>query len=279
MKSKSDVSEKQFPVPKINLEPHKYIIYKTNQPLTIDGKLDEEAWKNVKWTTDFVNITGDTTKPPAQQTRAKLLWDQNYLYIGIQLKEKNIWATMIRHDAPLYKENACEVFIDPDEDTQHYLEFGMNALGTTYDLLLPKPFRDGGHAINEYNIHGLKAGVSIDGTINNPRDKDVKWTVEIAIPMKALAELNLLGNQRPPRAGDQWRVQFARAERELVVSGDNYILKKDPKTNKPLPSKYSSWAPQGLVNLHYPEMWGFVQFSNIVAGHGTEPFNWHQNEK
>jgi hypothetical protein len=279
MKATSDTKQKTFPLPKINFTPHTYIIYKTDKPLNIDGKLDERTWQKADWTNDFVNITGDSTNPPPQQTRAKLLWDKDYLYIGIQLKEKNIWATMTKHDAPLYLENACEVFIDPDEDTQHYLEFGMNALSTTYDLLLPKPYRDGGHPISAYNIRGLKAEVSVDGSINDPNSDDVQWTAEIAFPIKALKELNLLNDQLPPKAGDQWRLQLARAERQLVVRRNKYKMKKDPKTGRPLPSRYSSWAPQGLVNLHYPEMWGIVQFSDVIAGQRKGTFKKPEDEQ
>ncbi len=279
MKATSDTQKKTFPVPKIDFNPKTYIIYKTDGPLTIDGKLDEKTWQKADWTTDFVNITGDTTRTPPQQTRAKLLWDKNYLYVGIQLKEKNIWATMTKHDAPLYLENACEVFIDPDEDTHHYLEFGINALSTTYDLLVPKPYRDGGHPISAYNIRGLKAEVSIDGKTNDPSSDNVKWTAEIAFPLKALEELNLLDNQAPPKAGDQWRFQLARAERQLTVKGNKYEIKKNPKTDRPLPSRYTSWTPQGLVNLHYPEMWGIVQFSDIIAGNGNDSFNQSKDEQ
>jgi hypothetical protein len=279
MKTTSNTEAKKFPVPKINLQPHKYIIYETDQPLKIDGKLNEGAWKNVRWTTDFVNITGNTMESAGQQTRAKLLWNKKYLYVGIQVKEKNIWATMTKHDAPLYMENACEVFIDPDGDTQHYLEFGVNALSTTYDLLLPRPYRDGGNAISEYNIHGLKVKVSVDGTVNNPSDKDRKWTAEIAFPIKALKELNLWGGQAAPRAGDQWRIQLARAERQLAVSGNKYKLKTNPKTGEPLPSIYTSWSPQGLVNLHYPEMWGYVQLTDKIAGQGVTKFKRHKSEQ
>jgi hypothetical protein len=279
MKSTSAVKKKTFPVPKIDLEPHTYVIYRTNQPLKIDGKLNEAAWKKASWTNYFVNIEGKSAGAAKQKTRVKLLWNEKYLYIGAELEEKNIWATMTKRDAPLYQENAFELFIDSDEDTQHYLEFGINAMGTIYDLLLPKPYRDGGHAISAFNILGIKSAISIDGTINNPADTDTKWTLEIALPIKALDELNLLGNQSPPKPGDQWRVQFARAERKLTVSGDKYELKKDSQTGKPLPSIYTSWAPQGLVNLHYPEMWGFVQFSNIIAGKDTAEFSLQQDEK
>jgi hypothetical protein len=39
------------------------------------------------------------------------------------------------------------------------------------------------------------------------------------------------------------------------------------------------WSPQGAINMHMPERWGFVQFSNITAGSGTEPFVEDPNER
>lgn len=47
----------------------------------------------------------------------------------------------------------------------------MNALNTGWDLRLPKPYKDGGPALNEWEIHGLKTAVHIDGTLNDPSDR------------------------------------------------------------------------------------------------------------
>jgi hypothetical protein len=32
------------------------------------------------------------------------------------------------------------------------------------------------------------------------------------------------------------------------------------------------WSPQGLINMHYPEMWGFVQFSVVPVGEADIAF-------
>ena len=32
------------------------------------------------------------------------------------------------------------------------------------------------------------------------------------------------------------------------------------------------WSPQGEINMHIPEMWGQVQFSQITVGCGEEEF-------
>ena len=59
---------------------------------------------------------------------------------------------MTERDSVIFRDNDFEVFIDPDGDTHAYYELEINALGTVWDLLLLKPYRDGGPAINGWDI-------------------------------------------------------------------------------------------------------------------------------
>ena len=55
--------------------------------------------------------------------------------------------------------------------------------------------------------------MKIDGTLNDPRDKDKGWTVEIKWPWKGLTELvNAKKTPLAPKDGDQWRINFSRVE-------------------------------------------------------------------
>ena len=63
------------------------------------AKLDEGDWKKAPWTTDFVDIEGDAKPTPRFHTRAKMLWDDNYLYIGAELEEPDVKATLTKHDS------------------------------------------------------------------------------------------------------------------------------------------------------------------------------------
>ena len=71
-----------------------------------------------------------------------------------------------------------EFFIDPNGDNHEYYEFEINALGTGWDLLLPRPYKDGGKAVNGWEIRGLKSAVHLDGTLNVPEDTDRGWSVK-----------------------------------------------------------------------------------------------------
>src|SRR4051812_37144408 len=90
--------------------------------IAIDGKLDEPAWANAPWTEDFDYLIRRDRPAPPLRTRAKMLWDDHYLYVAAELAETDVRAEMREHDSMLFQENAFEVFIDPDGDGKDYVE-------------------------------------------------------------------------------------------------------------------------------------------------------------
>jgi hypothetical protein len=247
-----------FPEPAIAWSPEHYICCRTLTPLAIDGRLSEEPWQSADWTADFVDIEGDLKPAPRFRTRAKMLWDDDYFYVAAEMEEPDVWATLTERDAVIFHDNDFEVFIDPDADTHEYYELEVNAFATEWDLLLIKPYRDGGPAVHAWDTQGLKTGVFIDGTLNRPGDRDQGWSVEIAFPWSILKEC--AHKPAPPEQGDQWRVNFSRVEWRTHVEDGKYVKQHHPGTGKPLPEDNWVWSPQGLINMHYPEMWGIVQF-------------------
>jgi hypothetical protein len=239
-------------------DPPGYVCYRAGSPLVIDGRLNDAAWRDAPWTADFVDIEGDAKPRPALPTRAKMLWDDTYFYVGAELVEPHLWATLTQHDAVIFRDNDFEVFIDPNGDSHEYYEFEINALGTGWDLLLTRPYKDGGKAVNSWEIPGLRAAVDLDGTLNNPRDTDRAWSVELAFPWSVLGEV--ARRPAPPGDGDQWRVNFSRVEWPLEASGGTY--------QKIARAKESNWvwSPQYVVDMHRPESWGYVQFSTGRPG-------------
>jgi hypothetical protein len=233
-------------------QPKTYDCPKTTSPIRIDGRLDDAAWKSAPWTDFFVDIEGAAKPLPRHKTRAKMLWDNEYFYVAAEMEEPHVWATLTQHDSVIFHDNDFEVFIDPNGDTLEYYEFEINALNTGWDLFLDKPYRHGGKASNAWEIPGLKTAVHIDGTLNNPADKDRGWSVELAFPWKVLAEH--AHKAAPPRHGDEWRVNFSRVQWQLRVVDGKY--QKVPNTKE----DNWVWSPQGLINMHIPEKWGRVRF-------------------
>ncbi len=221
--------------------PKSYDVHYTSTPIQIDGSLNDPAWKQAEWTTDFVDIEGSAKPVPRFHTRAKMLWDDKYLYIAAELEEPNVKAALTQHDSVIFHDNDFEVFVKPLPATASYYEFEMNALNTGWDLFLNKPYNQGGTPDNSWDIQGLKTAVAIQGTLNQPADTDHGWTLEIAYPLTAFES-----RQHVPSPGDgtQWRINFSRVEwKPGQLHEDNWV-----------------WSPQGVINMHVPQQWGYLNF-------------------
>jgi len=220
-------------------------------PIKIDGSLADPSWKRAPWTDWFVDIEGAAKPKPRFRTRVKMLWDDRFLYVAAQLEEPHVWATLTEHDSVIFHDNDFEVFLNPSGDSRNYFEFEINALNTGWDLFLPKPYREGGKADNTWEIPGLQTAVHVDGTLNDPRDRDRGWTVEIAFPWAAFAARAPVVRPKP---GEQWRINFSRVEWRTKIENGKYV--------KPAGEKEDNWvwSPQGVINMHVPDRWGYVRF-------------------
>ena len=257
--------------------PERVVVYKTSSLLRIDGTLDDVAWQATSWSSAFVDIRGGSAPAPRLRTRVKMLWDNEAFYFAAELEEPDVWATLTTRDSVIFHDNDFEVFIDPDGDTHEYYELEVNALGTEWDLFLVRPYRDGGPPIDAWDIAGLRTGINVNGTLNSPGDRDGGWTVELALPWRSLREA--AAERRPPTAGDQWRVNFSRVQWHTDVKDGAYVKRVNPTTGRPLAEDNWVWSPQGAIDMHMPERWGFVQFSDRLAGASKEPFVDRPNER
>lgn len=250
--------------------PQNYVCYRATSELIMDGTLNEPDWDAVDWTDAFVDIEGDKKPLPYHETRVKMLWDDHYFYIAARLEESHLWATLTERESVIFYDNDFEVFIDPDGDTHNYYEFEINALGTEWDLLLTKPYRFGGIPITSWDIAGLKCGIHLYGTLNNPSDIDTCWIVEMAFPWISLQES--YSQESAPSPGDQWRINFSRVHWRLDVVEGKYTKTINPETGREFPEYNWVWSPQHAINMHKPEYWGVLQFSGIAAGESKERY-------
>lgn len=262
-----------------------YIAYKTEEKITIDGRLDEKAWELAPKSPRFVDIVNGG--PALYDTRSAVLWDDDYLYIGFWMEEPYVQADISERDGIIFQENDAEVFIDGG-DTIY--EFEMNALNTIYEVFyiwrdaykvggkfdVPEfdvhqrqaqtfggnhdrstdYFWKGSHprgtrwAFTDWDFPGLQSAVHINGNLNDPTTVDQGWTAEIAFPwsgMKWLAN----GRSLPPKEGDEWKLQFARYEK-LISLNQNVGW---------------AWDAVGSDDNHKPEKFTPIVFSEKNVQH------------
>jgi hypothetical protein len=263
-----------------------YTAYRVHERLEIDGRLAEKSWQSAPRSPRFVDIL--TGNPTLYDTRAAVLWDDENLYIGFWVEEPKVRATFTQHNSPIYKNNDVEVFIAGKDS---YYEFEINALNTVYEAFfmwedtyaadgfadlpefrrsnsLVKPFNGVGFTTHPrgprlgswaWEFPGRQNAVHIDGTLNEDKDQDRGWTVELAFPwvgMKWLAKAD--GRSLPPKEGDVWRIDFSRFN--------------DYKA--PPPAQDSSgwfWSPHGAWDSHIPECFPYIHFStNAVVKPATK---------
>jgi hypothetical protein len=229
----------------------------------VDGNIEKDVWKDIPWTTDFVDIEGTLKPKPRFRTRVKMMWDDTYFYVAAQMEEPHVWGTLTERDSVIFHDNDFEIFLNPSCDTRNYYELEVNALNTVWDLLLRKPYREGGQADNTYTITGLKTAVRVHGTLNDPRDTDTGWDVEIAMPWAAFNAHTT--TPAPPKSGDVWKVNFSRVEWETAVVDGKYKKVEGKKEDNWV------WSPMGLIDMHLPDRWGTVVFKKDRPSHGVAP--------
>src|SRR5436305_12305213 len=82
----------------------RYIVHRARQPIVVDGKLDDTAWKSAG-TIEF-RFPWDKQTGARQETTARLLWNDEYLFVGYDCQDTDITAHYTERDDPTYKDDA-----------------------------------------------------------------------------------------------------------------------------------------------------------------------------
>jgi hypothetical protein len=180
--------------------------------ITIDGKLDEEVWKNAPALTLVDPKDGTTPKDSPVNGTAKLLWNDTNLFVAFEVQAASILGGFAKgaKDPHLWTKDTVEVMIDPDGDgdNQDYYEIQIGPQNLVFDSQFdkynePKTEPDGPFGHEDWSSK-LKSAVTVDGTIDKPEDTDKGYTVEAQIPWKSFGK----AKKAPPALGDTWRMNF-----------------------------------------------------------------------
>jgi uncharacterized repeat protein (TIGR03806 family) len=175
----------------------------TAKKITIDGKA-EAAWDRATVIDTFsMPWLGEENRKPDKATRAKLLWDRDFLYAFAEMDDGDLYADITEHDGKTWLNDVFELFFKPAVDKPAYYEFQVNAANTQFDLFQPRR----GHMARflKDGKFDIESKVALRGTLNKYTDRDEGWSVELKIPWTSL-----LRTGGRPAPDDQWRFALCR---------------------------------------------------------------------
>lgn len=196
----------------------------TKTPITVDGKLDEEVWKEAKVYT--LVLGKDREKKGARLAEAgkfRVAWDKATLYVGIEWTDHDIVAKGEKdHDLHFQLGDLCEVFLR-HEDQERYWELYVTP-AQKKSCFWFKRRRDPLQVDREF---GLRVAARVDGTLNERDDTDRGWSAEMAISSKDLtAHGALFGPQ------SSWRLLVSRYNYQKGRSWEEPELSMMPQLTK-----------------------------------------------
>jgi len=174
----------------------------------IDGVGDEPAWRAAMWSPDFAPTEGGAAM--GQRTRAKLLYDDRYLYALVVVDDGDVFSPYTGRDDSLWKADVVEMFIDADRSGAGYIELQVNPNNAQFDAWFERTRHDG---IDIEWSSGLRSAVSVRGTVAERSDRDEGWSVELAVPLEAVkGRDDGMPVAVPPAPGDSWRLNLVRID-------------------------------------------------------------------
>lgn len=193
------------------------------ETITVDGKPDEKVWVNAATTGPFVDVgSGRSAASYPVTGEARLLWDDANMYVLIEVRDPDVRGYFTTKEQqpkdwtatgqPMtWTKDTAEIMIDPDGDGDNvdYYEIQINPANKVFKTQFdsynaPKTEPQGPFGHEDWDPK-MKTAVAVQGTIDNPADRDRGYVIEAAIPWAAFAKG---AKNRPPKAGDMWRMNF-----------------------------------------------------------------------
>lgn len=223
------------------------------KPVVIDGKLDDDVWKNA--TVYEMSLPVDTSssslpeylnkrksKTVQEGAKVRIAWDKDYIYISAEMTDSDLHCYGEEDQLHYYSlGDVLEIFLKPENNDNEtwYWELYAAPNGKKTALFFPgagcKIFPEA----NMHPIEGQKTGTICNGTLNVWEDKDKNWTAEMSVPIKTLTSR---GEKVGP--GSKWKILVARYNYNRYFTAPE--LNTFPQLSKP--------------NYHLCEEYALIEF-------------------
>lgn len=143
-------------------------------PIALDGVLDEAIWDTAPTIGALVQQQPDEGAAPTERTEVTLLYDQDYLYIGVLAHDsepERVIGTEMARDGSIMADDRIEILLDTFGDQRSAFYFATNPSGALVDGLIANgQLNEDWDAIWDVRTHRTAEG----------------WVAEFAIPFKSL---------------------------------------------------------------------------------------------
>jgi len=196
--------------------------------IAIDGNANDPGWSNAVVSPELVTAEGFREEPNGKAT-ARMVWDDQYLYLFVSVVDTDVATTFQNHDDPMWKADCVEIFVDADGNRRGYIELQVNPYNATFDSWFAGPRGPAGDVTWD---SGMVTQVQVRGTAA-PGDVDQGWDAEIGIPWAAIKGRDpQMAVTIPPRIGDRWKLNVVRVDKRsgkdgVVASSWNRITYSD----------------------------------------------------
>jgi hypothetical protein len=149
------------------------VIPRFDKPPVIDGKLDDEVWKQAVVLKDFLQVSPGDNIAPSKPTEMMMAYDSKTFYMAFHCYDEpdKIRATVAKRDE-VFGEDNVRVFLDTFNDQRRAYVVGFNPLGVQQDGIQTE---GSGTDFSVDIVMESKGMITSDG-----------WTLEVAIPFKSL---------------------------------------------------------------------------------------------
>ena len=172
----------------------------------------------------------------ADRVTCYTLWDDYFFFAAFEVQDPDIISTNTTHMSNPWEDDCMEVFLETDAEraqdrTPNTYQMSVSAGGGSSFVVgengQPKP----------KTIFSFKYAKKVQGTINRSYDKDLGYTIELAIPWKEMGG--------PPKVGQ--------------IMGFNAICRMKGENEG-----FVSLSPTVVseADVHCPAKWGSIKFTN-----------------
>lgn len=217
----------------------KYIVKRTTQDILPDGNWNKSQFAGIE-AIELKNFMGD--KPEHfPQVEAKLVYDNDFLYVIFKVKDRYIKAVNTEYDSSVFQDSCVEFFFTPSNNIgQGYFNAEINCCGTIL-LRHQKVIGIETIVISETDAKKFEIFSTFKGKVEPEITKPMEWVVEYKIPYEILEKYATVDKPKPKVI---WRANF---------------YKCADRTSRP---HWLTWNKIELPtpDFHRPEFFGTLEF-------------------